>query len=258
MELIPFFIKRFNLGLKQNTKYIGMRAFFKEEGIENYLSDPECIDFYFKNGFRGYGWVFPLKTKLNIGVGTFGKGSLNRNLFNDFVKKSFKLPSKTINKLKIEGFPIPTYKLPKNFSHDNAFLIGDAAGLVDPVSGEGIHYAIRSGKIIADVILKDHNNLLKERSDHIFNNSIKKDIIPDLMVSYKLRNFLDKFFLRNMTVWFLLMKRIPFIFNYIKEYSDNCGYNNIYRDVMKNLPKVVSDTIKGNNIVPGFSVILNS
>ena len=152
----------------------------------------ECIELYFKYHFNGYGWVFPLQNAVNIGVCLFRK-SQNKALINDFLHNNFYFPKNKIKISKIEGYPIPITKLPKHFSKDKFFLIGDSAGLVDPVSGEGIHYAIRSGKIVADTIIKDFFNPLNDKMDGFYKSRIEKDIISVYLFHTNLENFLIYF-----------------------------------------------------------------
>ena len=62
--------KVFNIGPKQNTILISVRSFINVHGdaMIQYTTDQECIDFYFKNNLKGYGWVFPLRESFNIGL----------------------------------------------------------------------------------------------------------------------------------------------------------------------------------------------
>ena len=51
------------------------------------------------------------------------------------------------------GHPIPVYTRREKIATARALLVGDAAGLVDPLSGEGIRYAVKSGRLAAQAIL---------------------------------------------------------------------------------------------------------
>lgn len=102
---------------------------------------------------HGYGWIFPKeKNRFSCGVGTWGKPINLKEELNNFIKKSF--PQGVIESIKIIGYPIPVYTGTQKISTNNVLLTGDAAGLVDPVSGEGIRFALHSGKIAASVIIK--------------------------------------------------------------------------------------------------------
>ena len=69
--------------------------------------------------------------------------------------KNFKHRFKNSNALeKPKGWNLP-FGNTKRGNHGNGFLLlGDAAGLVDPFTGEGIGNAMESGKIAADIVLK--------------------------------------------------------------------------------------------------------
>lgn len=106
--------------------------------LEN-VSTPEI---YFGLARWGYGWVFPKRDTLTVGIG--GLHRKNRDLktqFTRFLKERFD----TLPDLKIKGHHIPfgDYRSPPG--RDSVLLCGDAAGLVDPITGEGIAFAMQSG-----------------------------------------------------------------------------------------------------------------
>ena len=106
---------------------------------------------------HGYGWVFPKgKNRFSIGVGTWGKPMNLRKELNEFITKSF--PEKSVTDIKVTGCPIPVYQASERIATERVLLTGDAAGLVDPVSGEGIRFALLSGKLAASAILEGLQN----------------------------------------------------------------------------------------------------
>lgn len=63
----------------------------------------------------------------------------------------------------------PLTRLPVPFAHENLLFIGDAARVVEPFTGEGIYYALRSGELAAHAIAKiihgkDQQSVLREFS----------------------------------------------------------------------------------------------
>jgi hypothetical protein len=48
------------------------------------------------------------------------------------------------------GHTIPLYTRPRPVATDRVLLVGDAAGLVDPLTGEGIRFALKSGRLAAE------------------------------------------------------------------------------------------------------------
>jgi len=99
---------------------------------------------------RGYGWVFPKRDHLNVGV--YGKG-----LRKGGIRQSLRtlLDSLGLSGWRAEGpfaFPVPCSTGAEHLSHGRILFAGDAAGLADPITGEGISYAIASGRIAAESI----------------------------------------------------------------------------------------------------------
>lgn len=247
--------KTLNLGDKKSSVNLALRSvihFKNEQDVNDFLIDKETFEFYFTNHKPGYGWIFGLKDAINIGLGMKSNATDPRRQLKDYIKRCFKLRNIKVPPYTIEGFPIPNSKLPKTFSKDKAFLVGDAAGLVDPVSGEGVHYAIRSAKIVADTIIKDDQNVLKSNLDDFYKKRLQHDLWADLFVSYRLNLFLERFFLNNMAFWFSILKRNPFIFNYGAEIAMKSNYYSVYKDVLKKLPNITLQTIFPREKLPGY------
>jgi flavin-dependent dehydrogenase len=115
----------------------------------------------FKNIF-GYGWVFPKKQHVNIGIGMlipikyFKEPKRNildvyKEYFN-MLKENKVLPE-NLEIGKCNGGATPFSPLDKTYS-DRVLVIGDAAGFINPLTGEGIYYAMSSGEIAAKVIIE--------------------------------------------------------------------------------------------------------
>ncbi|MEA1924834.1 MAG: NAD(P)/FAD-dependent oxidoreductase, partial [Candidatus Altiarchaeota archaeon] len=144
-----------------------------ESEITGYNPPPSPINFYFGGGGVGWGyaWFFDKSGRASVGVGTVLKDASNlRQLFNSFIKNCSGInPDRN---LEIGAWMVPgTGGIKKDLSNGNALLLGDAAGLVDPFLGEGISYAIQSGKIAAECIInneiRDYN---KRVGEEITNN----------------------------------------------------------------------------------------
>jgi geranylgeranyl reductase family protein len=94
----------------------------------------------------GYGWVFPKHRTFTIGVG--GIHSQNSDL-KDRLKTYLALKGLNISDFKVKGQYIPFGDYRKRPGRGNILLCGDAAGVVDPITGEGIAYAIQTGHAAA-------------------------------------------------------------------------------------------------------------
>ncbi len=110
-------------------------------------------------GLAGYGWVFPKKNSVNIGLGEFKikkKTNVKVNLKEYFVKyiqllKDDSIIPSDLKVPEIHGATLPSRYVEKSYS-ERVLLVGDAAGLINPFTGEGIDYAMFSGKIAAETI----------------------------------------------------------------------------------------------------------
>lgn len=113
----------------------------------------------------GYAWAFPKADHVNIGVmGPTSQAKKLKGLLFRFLDGHEVFAGYRIELLK--GAFIPAYDgRPRRITGPRAFLIGDAAFLVDPLLGEGIYYAIRSAQLAsqwAEKALLEGDRLLRE------------------------------------------------------------------------------------------------
>ena len=94
-----------------------------------------------------YAWIFPHGDCTSVGVGTANKGFSMRAAVTKLRERTGMGDSETIRR---EGAPIPLRTLKCWDNGQNVLLAGDAAGVVAPASGEGIYYAMFSGRLAAD------------------------------------------------------------------------------------------------------------
>jgi geranylgeranyl reductase family protein len=117
--------------------------------------------FFDQDVFPGFGWIFPIDSNLsNVGVGA-PKELVTRgdaNLHAVFARLKARLIAQgravgtTPSFSKERGFPIRVYRGRGRYSFDRGILVGEAARLVDPISGEGIALALESGVIAGRVL----------------------------------------------------------------------------------------------------------
>jgi geranylgeranyl reductase family protein len=100
---------------------------------------------------RGYMWIFPKPDHLTIGIGALHPkpGELQNTLKKVMGRYGICVDNNT----RLRGHPIPIYTHHERVTSARTLLAGDAAGLVDPFSGEGIRFAIKSGRLAAEAIL---------------------------------------------------------------------------------------------------------
>ncbi|MFW6271800.1 MAG: NAD(P)/FAD-dependent oxidoreductase [Desulfosalsimonas sp.] len=138
-----------------------------EEEFACQYKDPQCRLWFFEHGLPGYAWYVPKqKEYLNVGIG--GKlASLKRR--GQTINQHW---SRFLEKLSQKGLVQARRFTPKghlyylrgeteNTRRENAFLIGDAAGLATRDMGEGIGPAVESGKLAAEAIISNTPYSLK-------------------------------------------------------------------------------------------------
>jgi len=101
----------------------------------------------------GYLWIFPKADHLSVGVGALHPkpGELQSTLRRVMARYGI-----TLKDVPFYGHPIPIYTGRESIASSRTLLVGDAAGLVDPLSGEGIRLAIKSGRLAAEAIIEGH------------------------------------------------------------------------------------------------------
>lgn len=198
---------------KWKTNDLGIAKAAIMEGKSNLNKNLTYI--YFR-AYKGYGWVFPIDDKrFNIGCGTFGEDNLNYNLnqiYNEFLnnKNTKKLLSGSdFKKIWEASYPLSGIGvLEKSLYSDNIMIIGDAAGFVAPISGEGIYPSIVSGKKAAETAINALENddiSIKALKKYKLNSDIK-NIIREFKMKYSLIDFFYENQGQNINKMFKLAK----------------------------------------------------
>jgi geranylgeranyl reductase family protein len=98
----------------------------------------------------GYGWVFPKEKHISIGVGGLKADVKTMQKYNHAYLERHGVAE--IKPLRFSGHALPVRHGRSAVTSAHALLVGDAAGLLEPFTGEGIGYAIKSGQIAGNVI----------------------------------------------------------------------------------------------------------
>jgi len=114
------------------------------------LGDTAIVDFGLPHG---YFWAFPKGDRCNVGVSAFrfdrdAFRGLRHQLDRMLAKHGLSFPSSP----RLHGHKLPIWSGREPLDAGPVLLAGDAAGLVDPLFGEGIAFALRSGQLAADAI----------------------------------------------------------------------------------------------------------
>ena len=135
---------------------VSTRAYF-----ENVDARRDRIEFHFlEELLPGYFWIFPAGDNIsNVGVAVVASDVPKRKLnlktsLEDIVKNSRFAPrfknAKQVSDIK--GWNLPTGAQKRKRAGDGFLLVGDAASLIDPFTGEGIGNALLSGKLASEII----------------------------------------------------------------------------------------------------------
>ena len=131
--------------------------------LQKYFTDKKIIHLFIKTqGIAGYGWIFPKKKHINIGMGQF-ESAVDSSKPRPNLKESYKKYIKLLKEKKmlpkdfpienVKGGTLPVFPLKKTYS-DRVLICGDAAGFINSITGEGIYYAMASGEMAANVALE--------------------------------------------------------------------------------------------------------
>jgi len=93
-----------------------------------------------------YGWVFPHGETVSVGTGSADKGFSLRAAVAELRRSVALAGAETLRR---EGAPLPMRPLPRWDNGRDVLVVGDAAGVVAPASGEGIYYAMVSAQMAA-------------------------------------------------------------------------------------------------------------
>ena len=115
--------------------------------------EKDIPELFFTPDLKGYGWVFRKGDYLNIGLGREDKHKLPGHVarFCQYLKQQGKIPQDTPEKMNGHAYLLYHHSV-RDMVKNNVLLIGDAAGLAYPKSGEGIRPAVESAMLAARVI----------------------------------------------------------------------------------------------------------
>lgn len=121
-------------------------------------------ELFFCADLQGYGWCFRKGDYLNIGLGRTDREQLSTHVqgFVDFLRSRDKIDCEI--PARFHGHAYQLYERTRPvLCDDGVLLVGDAAGLAYPQSGEGIRPAVESGLLAARVIAAAEGNYAHER-----------------------------------------------------------------------------------------------
>lgn len=208
-------VNRFLGAIKVEKKHYcaGLRQYYT--GVEGFHQKSHIELHFMKDVLPGYFWIFPLPNgEANVGLGMLSS-EVSRNKIDlkakleeliaehPLLQKRFK-NAKPLESVKGYGLPIGSKKRP--ISGERFLLLGDAASLIDPFTGEGIGNAIRSGRVAADHIIACFKS---NRFDAKYNMNYDKIIYHKMWNELRLGRGLQN------------LLRFPTLFNFVVRKANN-------------------------------------
>lgn len=154
--------------------------------------DPASLEKYKSHVFLdwgafpgGYGWMFPKKDHFSVGVG--GPATLSRwmnqyyMMFLDYLASLNVQVEETMSN---RSWPIPVRIKPGVLHTGRVMITGDAAGLTDPLTGEGIYYAVKSGLMAAAAA---ENYFSKGAGLENYTKKVNEELFPELLEANRIK-----------------------------------------------------------------------
>ena len=181
---------------------------------------------------KGYGWVFPKGDRLGLGVGCFTSsyGRLRKALAQLAVTAGSETPEI------VKGHYIPYSGQSPECVGDGILLAGDAAGFVDPFTGEGIRYAIISGMMAGETLWNCYRNGIPPNKKNLagYLDKCRQGFLRDLKYSY----MLARTFFAFPSVMHRFLSENPEMYSHLLNILEGrYSYQKLIKDVAVELPK---------------------
>ena len=99
----------------------------------------------------GYGWIFPKGDHVNVGVGGWGEEGPKLREHLRILCEQYRVGIRNLTD--VRGHRLPMRRPQTRLARGRALLVGDAAGVLDPVSGDGIYEALVTARLATEHIL---------------------------------------------------------------------------------------------------------
>ena len=171
----------------------------KNFALESFQKNNSKINFTieFLDNYKGYNWIIPKQKEVCIGTGNVKGETKIEDVYNDLVER-YNLKNEKRGAFLPTGNDILLNK-------KNIYLIGDAAGLISPITGEGIYYALYSAQALFKHFSKNYSyiavmkNIIKKIKlerfliNIIYNNKIRNFVFNQMYKNNKLSKCINKY-----------------------------------------------------------------
>ena len=137
----------------------------------------------------GYGWVFPKGDHVNVGIGAWEREGPRIREHLKRLCAAHGIDPTSLDE--VRGHRLPLRSPSSTLARGPALLVGDAAGLVDPVSGDGMYEGFLSGKLAAEAVLDVVAG--RERTLDPYSARLTRRLTTHLWTSWSAKAALDRF-----------------------------------------------------------------
>ena len=198
----------------------------------------------FPEGLHGYIWVFPRANHFSVGICGRMQGGSTAEL-RRLLEASLPEFGLTLNGAQFYAHVIPSLTVnalrSSRFSGEGWAMVGDAAGFVDGITGEGIFYALRSAELLSQALTID--------VPEIYADLLNEELLPELEIAAAIA---DRFYAGD---WMggpviermvQLTTRSPRFRDLMRDlFSGSQDYATLQQRLYLSMPKIVAEALVG-------------
>jgi len=212
------------LGLKPKRRAVSIVVELSPEARERW---GDSIHLHFPFNLNGYAWCFPKGDHLSAGIYTRSPQIPNWREWLHLYLANLEL-SDCLDRQKIRGHTIPIADKRSVFHKGNVIVVGDAAGVADPFTGEGISWAIYTGRLAAAFVrafLEGERDALSD-----YTRAVRKEVLGEMSAANRFAKILfslPQFSFRH------FLRREPVLNNFAKLLGGEVTYRELWNKALR-------------------------
>ena len=212
------------LGLKPKRRAVSIVVELSPEARERW---DDSIHLHFPFNLNGYAWCFPKGDHLSAGIYTRSPQIPNWREWLHLYLANLEL-SDCLDRQKIRGHTIPIADKRSVFHKGNVIVVGDAAGVADPFTGEGISWAIYTGRLAAAFVrafLEGERDALSD-----YTRAVRKEVLGEMNAANRFAKILfslPQFSFRH------FLRQEPVLNNFAKLLGGEVTYRELWNKALR-------------------------